>query len=226
VNYTVYPASKPPGLTLDWKAPVWTEAETLVLDHFLPESSAHHPRTSARLLYDGSGIHGIFQVRDQYVRCVHTNYFDEVWKDSCVEFFAQPKSGCGYFNFEFNCGGAFLCCHILNPERVPGGFKAFTKVPEALGRTIQVRSSLPSRIEPEITEPLVWTLCFFIPFTLFEHYLGPLGHIEGQTWRGNFFKCAEENSHPHWAAWSLVEKLDFHRPGCFGTLRFGERKPG
>jgi len=33
-----------------------------------------------------------------------------------------------------------------------------------------------------------------------EHYVGPLGPLTGQVWRGNFFKCAEDNSHPHWAA--------------------------
>ena len=147
-------------------------------------------------------------------------YQQEVWKDSCVEFFAQPKPDRGYFNFEFNCGGAFLCSYITNPERTPAGFKEFTQVPASLGQTIQARSSLPQRIDPEITTPVTWTLRFFIPFALFEHYLGPLGAIPGQTWRGNFYKCADETSHPHWAAWSPVDELNFHRPDCFGTLRF------
>ncbi len=92
-----------------------------------------------------------------------------------MEFFAQPKTDRGYFNFEFNCGGAFLCMYITNPERTPDGFKEFVKVPVAIGQTIQARSSLPQRVEPEITTPVVWTLSFFIPLALFEHYLGPLG---------------------------------------------------
>jgi hypothetical protein len=53
---------------------------------------------------------------------------DPVWKDSRVEFFAQPMPERGYFNFEFNCGGAFLCYHITNPERTTEGFKGFVKV--------------------------------------------------------------------------------------------------
>ena len=154
------------------------------------------------------------------MRCLRTQYHDPVWKDSCVEFFAQPKPDRGYFNFEFNCGGAFLCCYITNPERTPDGFKEFIKVPAGIGQTIRARSSLPQRIEPEITEPMVWTLGFFIPFALFEHYLGPLGALTGQVWRGNFFKCAKENSHPHWASWSPVDEFNFHRPNCFGWLRF------
>jgi hypothetical protein len=221
MNYTIHAAPAAPPLEADWDHPLWAAADTLVIEHFRPEGSGHHPRTSARLLHDRAGVHGMFHVHDRYVRCLRTRYFDEVWKDSCVEFFAEPRPGQGYFNFEFNCGGAFLCSHIRNPERTPGGFKDFTRVPAAIGQAIRVRSSLPPRTEPEIAEPVVWTLAFFIPFAIFEHYLGALGPLAGQVWRGNFFKCAEENSHPHWASWSPVDQFNFHRPGCFGTLRFG-----
>jgi hypothetical protein len=137
-----------------------------------------------------------------------------------VELFAEPKPGVGYFNFEFNCGGAFLCGHIVDPTRTKVGFKQFTKVPGEIGQQIQVRASLPRVVEPEIAEPVLWSLQFYIPFALLEKYVGLLGDRSGQTWRGNFFKCAEENSHPHWAAWSPVDELNFHLPRCFGTLRF------
>jgi Carbohydrate-binding family 9 len=206
--------------TGNWDKPSWNRAETLEIGNFRPEGSDHRPRTLARLLHSAEGIHGMFQVHDRYVRCLRTNYFDEVWKDSCVEFFAEPKPGRGYFNFEFNCGGAFLCSHIVNPERTPGGFKEFTKLPAEIGRTIRVRSSLPPRTELEIAEPIVWTLSFSIPLSLFEHYVGPLGDLKGQTWRGNFYKCAEENSHPHWASWAPVDEFNFHRPDCFGKIQF------
>ena len=219
MEYTVQIADAAPPLGALRPDPVWAQAETLEIQHFRPESSDHRPQTSARLLHDARGIYGSFRVQDRYVRCLRTQYHAEVWKDSCVEFFAQPRPDCGYFNFEFNCGGAFLCCHITDPERTPDGFREFVKVPADLGRMIQVRSSLPRRIEPEIMEPVVWTLSFSIPFALFEHYLGPLGAIAGQVWRGNFFKCAEDNSHPHWASWSPVDEFNFHRPSCFGTIR-------
>ena len=220
MNYTIHlaPATRrsgPIGTT-----PAWNQAETLKIRHFRPEGSDHRPQTSVRILYDPHGLYGIFRVQDRYVRCVRTRYHDPVWKDSCVEFLRSPSPDRGYFNFEFNCGGAFLCCYITNPERTPEGFKELVKVPADMGQTIRVRPSLPQQVEPEITEPMVWTLSFFIPFALFEHYLGPLGALPGQVWRGNFFKCAEENSHPHWAAWSPVDEFNFHRPNCFGSLRF------
>ena len=220
MNYTVRMAAAAPPLHAEWQDPMWSHAETLEIQHFRPESSEHRPRTSARMLYDANGLYGIFRVQDRYVRCVRTNYHDPVWNDSCVEFFAQPRPDRGYFNFEFNCGGAFLCGYITNPERTPEGFKEFIKVPAGIGQTIRTRSSLPQRVDPEIAAPLVWTLGFFIPVALFEHYLGPLGTLSGQAWRGNFFKCADESSHPHWASWSPVDEFNFHRPNCFGSIRF------
>lgn len=190
------------------------------VNRFLPQSSAHRPRTLARLAHDTQNIHGRFEVEDRFVRCTRTGYGSEVWKDSCVEFFVEPKPGRGYFNFEFNCGGAFLVNHIVDPTRTPEGFRQFTRLPEAEAKVIQVRTTLPAVIEPEITGPVAWTLEFSIPFSLFERYVGPVGEVAGQMWRGNFFKCAEDNSHPHWAAWSPVDEFNFHLPRCFGQLRF------
>jgi hypothetical protein len=214
VNYTItkITAGSRPGVS-----PRLPAAE---VDQFLPQSSPHRPRTWVRLAHDGQCIHGRFEVEDQYVRCVRARYGSEVWKDSCVEFFVQPKAGRGYFNFEFNCGGAFLVNHIIDPTRTPDGFKQFTRLPESVAKQVQIRASLPPMVEPEITQPTNWTLEFQIPLQLFEEYVGPLGQLARQTWRGNFFKCAEENSHPHWAAWSPVDEFNFHLPRCFGELRF------
>ncbi|MEO5802641.1 MAG: carbohydrate-binding family 9-like protein [Verrucomicrobiota bacterium] len=218
--YVLRKAKRAHDFTADWNSPSWKHAESLEIKHFRKESGRHRPRTFVRLLYDLDGIHGVFKVQDRFVRCTRTRYGDEVWKDSCVEFFFQPKSDKGYFNFEFNCGGAFLSCYITNPERIPGGFKDFTKIPFELGRRIRVRSSLAPVTTPEISEPIDWTLQFYIPFSLLEPFVGPLGKINEQECRGNFFKCAEENSHPHWASWSPVDEFNFHRPRCFGTIQF------
>lgn len=220
MTYNIRRTDVAPPPVPEWNSTPWSCAETLEVSHFRPESSTHRPRTSARLLYDVKGIHGMFHVQDQFVRSTRTNYFDEVWKDACVEFFAQPKPDKGYFNFEFNCGGAFLCCYITNPERAPGGFKEFVKVPFEIGKRIEVKSTLPKVVNPEITSPVEWALQFFIPFSVFEEFVGRVHPPQGQTWKGNFFKCSEENSHPHWASWSPVDAFNFHLPRCFGTLQF------
>jgi len=220
MKYSIRSTRAPLELRAEWAGALWQDAETLQVERFRPESSDHRPATAARLLYDAHGIRGIFHVRDRYVRCLRTTYGGDVWKDSCVEFFAQPRPDRGYFNFEFNCGGAFLCSYITNPERTPTGFKESTAIPAEIGQAIRTKSSLPQKIDPEISAPVEWALEFYIPFALLEHYVGPLGKPAGQEWQGNFYKCAEEVSRPHWAAWSPVDEFNFHRPKCFGRLLF------
>jgi hypothetical protein len=220
MEYLVQKITPPVSTPLNRDDAAWQRADTAEIEHFRPESGTHRPQASARLLHDGRGLHGCFRVRDRFVRCVRTEYGSPVWKDSCVEFFAQPRPDAGYFNLEMNCGGAFLCWHILDPTRTADGFKRFVRIPWESAREIQVRASLPRIVEPEIAEPVTWTLQFFVPFALFDKFVGPLGPVSGRTWRGNFFKCGDETSHPHWASWSPVDELNFHLPRCFGTLRF------
>ena len=226
MHYTVRTADIRPALSGDWTGPAWAQADTLEIAHFCPESSDHRPRTRARVLYDTKGLFGAFFVEDRYVRCTRTDYMSDVWRDSCVEFFVQPKPGQGYFNFEFNCGGALLCSYVVDPTRTPDGFADFTRLPEGDGRQVVVYHSLPSVVEPEIAASVTWTLAFFIPFSLLAKYVSPIGPVAGQAWRANFYKCAEDNSHPHWAAWAPVDELNFHLPRCFGTIAFAGVAPG
>jgi hypothetical protein len=45
--------------------------------------------------------------------------------------------------------------------------------------------------------------------------------LSGQAWRGNFYKCGDETSHPHWGMWAPIrEGFTFHQPRFFGTLHF------
>jgi len=210
----------PPSLAGDWNGPVWSRAETAEIGHFRPESSDHRPRTQARLLYDDRAIYGIFRVEDRYVRCVHTGYQAPVCRDSCVEFFIQPHGRGGYFNFEFNCGGSLLSNWITDWRRTPDAFEEYRPLDVEDLEKVQIFHSMPERVEPEIADPLVWTLEFAVPFEILAKYAGPLGDIPGQVWRGNLYKCGDETSHPHWAAWSPVDELNFHLPRCFGPMQF------
>jgi hypothetical protein len=192
----------------------------LTIAAFRPEGSRHQPRTRVQLLYDDRMLYGRFRVEDRYVRCRRTGFQAEVYKDSCVEFFVEPVLGRGYFNFEFNCGGALRAFFITDPTRVPGGFKAFTPLSAADGERVRRVASLPAVVDPEIAAPTLWDLEFGIPLAVLAAYAGPAASPAGATWRANFYKCGDETTHPHWGAWSPVDRLDFHRPPCFGELRF------
>ena len=219
--YTIHPTVSEPSLQADWEAEAWAPAETAEIACFRPEGSDHRPKTQVRLLADAEALHGIFRVEDRFVRCVHQGFQQPVCRDSCVEFFFRPDTGPGYMNLEMNCGGSFLCYYIHDWRRVGAeGLAGYKELDEGLGKTIGIAHSLPERVEPERTEPLVWTLQFRLPLAVVEAFVGPLGSLSGRRWRGNFYKCGDETSHPHWASWSPVSELNFHLPECFGELVF------
>jgi len=218
--YGVQRAHAEMDMAAPWTSAAWHRASYLVVDRFRPESSDHRPRTIARLLWDDVALWGGFKVEDRYIRCVHTAFQSPVYEDSCVEFFVQPFPDRGYFNFEFNCGGALLASYITDPTRTEAGFKAWQPLAPEDGARVAVWSSMPAVVDPEIAEPRTWRLVFRIPFDLLEHYTGSLRVDPGDVWRANFYKCGDGTSHPHWAAWCPVDALNFHLPQCFGYLRF------
>jgi hypothetical protein len=219
MEYTVR-ARPRPRLEDGWDDGAWAGTAVLEVASFRPEGSDHRPRTRARLAYDDGGLSGLFHVQDRYVRSVHARFGEPVYRDSCVEIFLQPKPDKGYLNFEMNAGGTLLASHITDHRRTPDGFAAFTRLTEEDGSLVGVRSSLPRVVDPEVPDPLEWELAFFIPIALLEKYVGPIGPLPGQAWRANLYKCGDGTSHPHWASWSPVDALNFHLPGCFGTLVF------
>jgi hypothetical protein len=217
-TYEVIKIKDGPGIDGGWDGICWTSVASLSVDCFLAESSSHRPETLLKLVHDGVFLHGIFRVEDRYVRCVHQGYHVPVYKDSCVECFLSPDLACGYLNFEFNCGGALLCYHIEDATRVSGGFAKSTPVPVEELAAVRTHHSMPGVIDPEVTSPTKWELGFSIPFAIFESRFPSMNIATGARWRANFYKCADETSHPHWAAWSPLPARNFHLPQHFGTI--------
>lgn len=216
--YKIPSTKETPELRGLWEGPAWGQISPASVQHFRPESSSHHPKTEFKLQHDEAGLFGIFKVQDRYVRCLHTAFQSEVFTDSCVEIFLQPKKHLGYFNFEFNCGGALRAYFITDPTREAGTFKEYSILDEGANHRIQRFHSLLEVPEPEEDKDITWFLEFHIPFDVLEKHAGPLE--QPRLWRGNLYKCADESSHPHWAAWSPVSELNFHKPADFGDLHF------
>lgn len=175
----------------------------------------------AKIGHSSAGLHLLFRVQDRFVRCVHTGFQAPVYKDSCAEFFVRPDGEGGYFNFEMNAGGSLLVTFIEDWTRTPEGFAKCTRLGAEWDAAIPRFHSLPERVDPERRRPTLWSLQYTIPWSLFETFRG-MGRPEtGACWSGNFYKCGDETSQPHWAAWSPVgETLNFHQPAAFGTLQF------
>lgn len=220
-EYTIHKVESLPGVRAGWDAPEWAAAETVTIGRFHARGSDHRPRTQVRVLHDGNAIAVMFHVEDRYVVAKYTEYLSPTHLDSCVEFFVKPAGAPGYFNFEFNAIGTLLLWYVEKPRGPDGQFQKYAEVPADIAKRIEVHTSLNSPIETEIAEPVTWTVSYRVPRAVLERFTGPLGDWHGQTWTGNFYKCADASSHPHWGYWADVgEKLDFHQPERFGRLRF------
>lgn len=199
----------------------WNQANEDRIGYFHNQSSDHRPEIRFKMLYDTENIFVRFLVCDRYVRSVNIEYQGPVCKDSCVEFFVQPFKDKGYFNFEINAGGHLLLFYINDHTRLPqGGFAEMIRLPFEDAKQIDIWHSLPSKVDPEITGFCTWGIAYNIPIKLLEKYCGSIGVLKGQCWRGNFFKCGDETSHPHWASWSPISRLNFHQPADFGDIIF------
>lgn len=222
-EYTIQHASATPVLDGAWDGPAWGDVPVVSIDRFHPASSNHRPKTHAKVLYDESVLYVMFHVKDRYVRATREDLNARVCNDACVEFFFEPKPGAGYFNFEMNCLGTLYASYVEDPARTPEGLAKATKLFNRHAEMMQVYHSVPEVVFPERQEPLTWLVEYSIPLVVLEEFAGALGDPAGQTWRGNFYKCAEDNSHPHWASWAPIgEPLNFHVPEYFAALRFAE----
>jgi hypothetical protein len=217
MSYLIHRAAKAPALDAGFDSGDWKNSRVLCVDVFRPEGSRHRPETRFRLQYDGEGLYGLFSVRDRYVRCVAEKFQDAVCHDSCVEFFVQPSHGAGHLNFEFNASGVMLAqVHgdTLHPRAVS------RLLTEAEAADVRIYHSLPGRVEPEIADQVCWEVGFFLPFSIFAATHGAPTPVSGAVWRANVYKCGDGTSHPHWASWRPVKRLNFHEPDCFGDMEF------
>jgi hypothetical protein len=216
LSYEIKRASERPPLDGNWDAPVWKRANEAHVAVFHPAGSDHRPDVRVRVLYDSDALYVGFRVEDRYVQVRNTEYQSSVCGDSCAEFFVQPAGAPGYFNFEINGGGTMLLYYVTDPED-----QGRTKVTSEDAATMEIFHSLPDTVEEEITDPITWILQYRVPFSLFENYVTPARPGAGDTWTGNFYKCGDRTSHPHWVSWAPVgDPLNFHKPERFAPLTF------
>ena len=171
-----------------------------------------------KIAYDSQAIYVIFRVEDRYVLAVAGKSQDPVFLDSCVEFFFTPDNDIskGYFNLEMNCGGTLLFKYRRLDNQPP------TIISSDDCSRIPVAHTLPKRIDPEIQEPVTWTVEYAIPLDILRKHVSISEPKSGTVWRANFFKCADNSSHPHWLTWNKVEfpVPKFHLPEFFGEIEF------
>jgi hypothetical protein len=216
--YEVFRVGQSMKIDGEWNKLQWEERKSVLIGNYMGSPPGFFPGAKAKMMYDRENLYLIFSVHDRYVRCLTGEINGPVWEDACVEFFFSPDTGFPgrYFNLEINCAGTPL----MHYNRVPDRDIRALAVSDI--KRIEIAHSLPGKIDPEITEPLTWTVEYRIPVEMLEKY-SKITHPEpGVEWRANFYKIAENSSNPHYLTWSPVEndEPNFHLPQYFGLLKF------
>ena len=216
--YEVSRLRKPMPIDANWNKAQWKKANTLQITHYMGAVPPFKPGVEAKMMYDAENVYVIFRVQDRYVRSLVQEFNGNVSGDACVEFFFSPDSALPerYFNLEVNAGGTPLIFYVTKP------WTGFNKLEADDIKQIEIAHSLPSKIDPEISEPVTWTLEYRVPLSMLRKFSNVTPPGPGTTWRANFYKTASQSSNPHWITWAYVDnpRPDFHIPRFFGTLKF------
>lgn len=193
--------------TLDW------EVSSFKIDEVNWDSFPYKPRVTLRIAYNDHELFLKYKVREQAVRAVVTENDGNVWEDSCVEMFISPQGNLDYYNLEMSCiGKRLLGYHKKGEQDLRADQKTLS--------SIRVLSSLGSKSFDERKIETEWHITAAIPFKAF--WKDSFAPKSGDKIKGNFFKCGDKLTVPHFLSWQKIEfeKPNFHLPQFFGELEF------
>lgn len=173
----------------------------------------YSPLVKSTLWHNGGNLFLSFEVEEEYIAALAEKDNDNVYKDSCVEFFIAFDD-VGYYNIEANCTGKILLSHRKG-RKIDVNYAS----PEIL-TGIRRESSLGSKpFECRKTDNK-WRLNLTIPVSTFFHH--DFKSYNGLNARCNIYKCGDNLPKPHFLSWKpiLTENPDFHRPEFFEIINF------
>jgi hypothetical protein len=218
LTYEVARAKKPVKIDGNWNKSDWKKTKSISIEKYMGAIPPFKPSVEAKMMYDNENVYVIFRVKDKHVRSLVQEYNGNVSGDACVEFFFSPDEAFPehYFNLEINAGGTPLIFYVTKP------WSGFQKLEADDIKQIEIAHSLPSKVDPEISEPVTWTIEYRVPLSMLKKFSHVTDPKPGVTWKANFYKTASQSTNPHWITWSHVDhpKPNFHLPQFFGTLIF------
>ena len=176
------------------------------------KSYPYCPSFEVAFAHDADNLYIHYKVTEQSVRGIAEKDQDNVWEDSCVEFFSQPNPSDGiYYNVECNCTGKILLAAGKTREnREPA--------PAEITSSIKRWASLGEKPFDERMGETSWEIALILPRTFyFKHRITS---FDGMQIRGNVYKCGDKLTTPNFISLYpiLTEKPDFHRPDFFQEI--------
>jgi hypothetical protein len=173
----------------------------------------YKPDVRFSIAYTGYEILLKYYVTEERFKAEKTETNQDVYEDSCVEFFVSPSDDGIYYNFEFNGIGTCLMGSGTGRENRK-------RTEPGIISGIRRKTSVGEKSVSERTGEFSWTITMAIPFSIF--FLHSITELKGKTFRANFYKCGDKLTVPHYVTWNPVgtERPDYHRPEYFGLLNF------
>ena len=171
------------------------------------EEYPYAPEVTFRIAHSDDALAVMFEVEEDHLRAVAMSAEENVWEDSCVEFFVENPGGEGYFNFEVNCIGTMLAAkRISRTEATLFNAEQMAQI-RCFGSL--AKAPIDSRGVGQ-----KWWMVEVIPFSLLGLKSAP------KSLRCNFYKCGDKCDRPHFLSWSPIDKPEpnFHCPEFFGEV--------
>ena len=187
----------------------WDDVPKAEISTYKWMNNGYEPRAFTQLAYDNESIYVKHTACETEITVKATEYQDDVWKDSCMEFFMRPACDERYLNFETNALGVLLLHFGTQGERT---------VLDDIDPAIFVLT--PSVQSPENYSSEKWTLEYKIPFDFLRSLYGDFDLKDGLY--ANFYKCGDETKYEHYGMWNEIDNPSpqFHIPEFFGRLWF------
>lgn len=190
--------------------PDWNVVSKESLEFSNWDSEAHYNTFFRMCFVKEKGVFVKMETDETDLRRVNTKRDENIWEDSCMEFFFCPFSHREeYLNFEMNPNGAYLCQYGKGRE----------------GRVFL--SSLTDK-EAQVSAQVNndgWSLELFIPEELISEAFGETFTAGECRIKGNFYKCGDLTKKLHYDSFNKMTTLPpgFHNPDCFAQIIITER---
>lgn len=164
------------------------------------------PEVMFQIGHDDTNIYLHYRVKEEFVKGQYIRPNENVWEDSCVEFFLSLDGKRTYYNFEFNVLATGLIGYgsAIKSERN----RLSTEDIESVDAYVNLSKMAGVK---------TWDSYLVVPKAIFGEV-----DFSGNTFHGNFYKCGDGLPKPHFLAWNSIEndKPNFHMPAYFGELSF------
>ena len=176
-----------------------------------PEQYPSKPDVSFRIAHNSKNLILRYDVKENEILANVEKDNGDVWEDSCVEMFLAFDDE-HYYNLECNCIGSVLLRYQDNDRKL---MQYFT--PKRLSSIKRYPSLGHKKMEKQQGD-FQWSLLLILPDTTFQE--SNVINFDGVTLKGNFYKCGDNLSQPHFLSWNKIDwpTPNFHLPQFFGAI--------